>query len=218
MITPIELKARAIHEAAHAVFMWRSAQTTYKCAVPFEEVLISTDIGDTPELLLGNGQVHRAYGTVISREAFCRPKVPWVRSLAACGEMPRAAQREWIKQSKARADETVCSFLAGPIAEQLFRDEDFYWRWEYEEELDGDVTKALAIVENELCRGWRQTRIHMDGAVEKVLSRLFEDRRYWSSIRSLADSLTQRLRLSYEEAVEVIESAWAISDESMARS
>lgn len=208
-----EVRRRAVHEAGHAVFIWRGDAGL----PPFEEVLVSPHAHDRdenlPPLRLADGRLHYAAGTVILRDL--RQRVPDVRGMTG---LSRKDRRAAIKRAKAEADAAVVGLLAGPVVEEHFRalrdGDGRYFNWEEEAvfnetgERSRDVTEALAIVEKELCRGWRQSSSYMDAAVARIEEKIDTDPRYLRAIHAVAGALEKRHRLDRYEAFDTMREAW----------
>ncbi len=221
---PRVLRSRAIHEAGHAVFIWRGKEVIDgdrfdDSLADFREVLINPhdwdEHGDLPPLQLSGGALRENAGAVVMRS--CRLTVPCARGLTG---LPRVQHRAMINHAKLRAAAEVTTLLAGPIAQTRLADGDdwFDWRtWLDEQERAGDtenedVARALAIAESELCRGPRQTVRYLDNAVEQIEATLTGDVRYVRAINALAGELLARLRLDHDMAVSVMREAWRGGD------
>lgn len=217
-----DLRLTAIHEAGHAVFMWRGGELVYGDAfndrlAPFSEIVLNDQEPDAhgrlPAMQLAEGWTHEAAGSVI---AGFRMSVPSIRKIE--GIRP-ADRRRMIGYAKREAQALLIGTLAGPLVEEQFiatnegRKRYFDWSEELDLENDdgyvGDVTKAFAIAERELCRGWRKARATMDNAVAHIGERLDHDDRYMRAVTSLADALEARLRIDVDAAVDVMRQAWS---------
>jgi hypothetical protein len=216
----IEIRRRAIHEAGHAVFMWRGGETLYgdrfnDRLAPFDEILVNrydySEEGGLPSLMLEDGRTLFSIGAVVHVRRGL--PVPVARSITG---LSRAQHRALIAEAKLGAQVSMINFLAGPVVQEHFRAirdaDERYFSWidalEDEETTDGDVTRAFAIAEQELCRGPRQTVATMDNAVQHIQAKLDGDKRYLRTIEALADALGKQFRLEHDEAVAVMCAAW----------
>jgi hypothetical protein len=220
----IEIRRRAVHEAGHAVFMWRGGETIYgdrfnDRLAPFDEILVNPyDFPEKgrsmPPLRLEDGRTELAKGAVVSRG---RPRVPDVRRMTGPS---RAKHRTLIAEAKLRAQVSMIDLLAGPVVETHFcaawkgYEPIFDWLMELEHEeaneFNGDVRQAFAIAEQELCRGHQQTVATMNNAVQRIQAKLDGEERYLRAIEALADALSKQFRLDHDEAVAVMCAAWSM--------
>lgn len=213
-----ERRRVAIHEAGHAVFMWRGGEVVHGANfndrfAPFRSIVINDNPVDSegfqPPMQVDGIGAHDAAGTVF---AGYRLTVPDARRCKG------GRRSKIVEHAKKEAEAMLVTLLAGPFvevharaADQGYR-RDFDWRAELDSEADdfkGDVTKAFAIAETELCRGWRKAQACMDAAVARIAACIDSDRRYWSAVTTLADVLEERLALDSEEAIDAIRAGWA---------
>jgi hypothetical protein len=215
------VRSRAIHEAGHCLWIWRSGKVVYGerfdySRAPIREVLIRPfDDRDLSAEI--RERLEGADGRIVCSAELYR------LSVAACRELPGctpAKRRRAIARAKERAACEVLHLVAGPLVEHydVVRDElaedpgTFGWRTERDSEEDcecvGDISNALAIAESELCRGGRQAHDYLDGAVDRLQKSLRDDPRYWRTIDALAGALEAGLRLGHDEAVEIMRQAW----------
>ncbi|MGD9884902.1 MAG: hypothetical protein AB7F22_35670 [Reyranella sp.] len=100
-----ELRRRAVHEAGHAVFLWRGGETIHGSAfddrfASFREVLVSADCGEEGDVLplrLEDGRLHHAAGTVACGYRLTVPAVYGFTGL------PRRKHRALIARAKLEA-------------------------------------------------------------------------------------------------------------------
>jgi hypothetical protein len=216
-----ELRRRAVHEAGHAVFMWRSGEGEdgfRENFAPFREVIINPIVGGDSEsvqpILLEDGRQHDAFGAVVHNY---RLTVPQARSITGG---TRSQRRDAVARAKRQAGEAIQVLLAGPIVEEYFwtgYEPHFDWSLYLDDEeatkgatINGDMTKAIAIARGELLLSWQRTCALMDSTVDRVETKLKNDKRYLRTIEALADALMQRFRLDDIEAIEVMSTAWSL--------
>lgn len=217
------LRTVAIHEAGHAVFLWRGGELVYgdkfnDLLVPFREIVLNDQPLDAegymPPMQLEDGSPHDAAGSVVLGY---RLTVPAVRGI---GGITLAQRRTMVGHAKREAESVLVGTLAGPLVEEHFlameagRSRCFFWSDELENEQDGwddgrDVTQAFTIAKEELCRGHRAAIAFMDAAVKRIEQHLDGDGRYWRTITALAAELEARIRVDREEAVDVMRAAWS---------
>ena len=216
-----ELQVRAIHEAAHAVFTWRAGEVFYgdnwnDRIAPFEAIILSPYVGDSPPPLVFRGERRDALGCVFTHEINA---LNYLNIQVTGGSRRR---RDAIQQRfKLKARLAIICHLSGPIAEEHFichqeGDERPYFDWsgEFEAaEFDGietDATKAYALAKA-LWRSWPRRQIRcLNDAVDEIEAKLNGDPRYWRTIKALAAALLTRktYRIGHNAAVRVMRQAW----------
>jgi hypothetical protein len=177
---------------------------------PFYEIVINPCLwdadGNLPPLLLADGTLYDAAGTVVGRGF--RIPVPMMGRVRGGA---RALRRKLVERAKLEADVRIIGLLAGPFVEQYeYADGWFDWREDedFQENRDNDVTRAFAIARDELCRTERQACRYMDDAIDRLAGMLQDDPRYWRTINALAAVLARRHRVDHDGAIRIMRRAW----------
>ena len=216
-----KLLVRAIHEAGHAVFMWRGGEALYGdnwCdrIAPFEAIILSPYVGDCVPPLVFRGQQRRdVTGCVFTHEisSLHHLNVP----IKGGTTRERRAVQQW---RKLKAWSEIIGGLAGPIAEEhhIAQRDGYEPYFDWQNELDTaeiyglietDTTRAFALA-RALWRSPLRQALCLEDAVAEIEAKLTGDPRYWRTIEALADVLLARktYRVGHDAAVHIMRKVW----------